>query len=1632
MIILYDKNKTNGFNRNDLVLHNVTKCDVTWEKNGQFQIDLVYPIIQGDTAWQQIVKGAIIKCPVAYQQDQLFRLNTPSKKMDENSGYFYLEITGYHITYDLNDNFLEDVRPTQKSGIEAGRYILANTQYSHPFRWVGDITDINTAYYIRKNPINALIGDDDNSYLSRWGGELVRDNFNIGMYKQAGQNRGIVIRYSKNLTGFEQTGDDSNLMTRCLPYCTIDTSSTDTTGTTTTAETNTDEDLKPVLKLPEKYIDSPLISNYSHPYVKAVEVQLTTDQQKLTDEQKYTVMRNYVADLYSNKHVDVPVYSYSVNFIDLANTEEYKEYAILEEVKPYDYVTVKALDVDVIAELVGYTFNSLIKQYNTLTLGNIQNDIIRHNQKSLFQISKQNEQSIRILQAQMQDVPNSMLDIVTQTTSGGNNLFDHSILEDKYTSEWTNNGASVVSDNTLHDTDKVWELPAGANVTKQDIILNPDSYKGQQLTFSLSAKYSGLDITYDSSLGAVSSAKLGSISIKYKKCLANSIAGNWITNGNTGIITDYIPIDAGKAFTISNSEGYAYKLLAYDSSYNFVEDFTSSTSTPNYPFIRVEIDKSNMYPESITGFSIYENTEREFQDVAYLYADSVSSDWKVCSTTFALATANSSDVITHVNFTASNEDSSGTIYVAGFMLNTGTVRSDYSQSSNDTVQTLRVHEVITDYVQSKKADIDNLHAALITVDDLQAKSVEVDNLKASVGEFINLDTNTLKAQIITANNIKTGTITADSGIIATGAIQTAQIADGSVTDEKVVSMTANKLTAGEIDASKIEVINLNCASLTVGTINGQQISKGAITIDKLESSIGTAIESAQGKSKNFYGADIPSNPSKGDLWMKPVDGGIKPQQWDGSSWVDMTDITAIKAQEGLNNLSVGVNNLIRNGDFSQGVKPGTTAPYYWGFWGPESPEVFGSQGVAPYNLPRTLYIGHRTVNSGISQDVTNFVKPNTTYTVLFSSHKEGVDNVYTQIEYYDSNSTYLSDNVFSYNYSIPDTLQCFTFTTPSNFGKALFAHGGTAQIWQSGYLTTLGNVTLVEGNKAPSGWVPNLADMEDASFLRTGTINADRIGANSITADKLVAGSITSASGVIGALDAGAITTGVINAERLGAETITTDKIYCNGSLNNVALNVNVNYSSGTQSSGGMCAQGHLSTGVWGVTQYPSTAIVDLGGEINQIREISFDTFFPTDGRYIPKSYLLQGSTDGTTWTTIADVTDFIPTSGTFIRHALYGAFRYISLIVRAPQDNQSSVNISNFKVMCMQGGTIIDGNMILTGSIEATRIHANTITGDKLVEDAITAREIASKTITANEIASNTITADKIQAGTLTSASGVFGDISADNIKTGTLDASIVNVTNLNASNITSGTITADRINGGTLTLGGGNNGNGLEIVKDDRGLEIVRVDNNGLTITMQLTPDGYGLNRAFEIKAYNGDVLMTIDGQGQMNYYGAMAVRSLETTGNMITYADGKQALKTANVIEMSVINDANNDNSTYLAVNTSLHNRGIQSWISDIRLKENIKDSEVDALSKICAIKCRQFDWKESHTHQDLGVVSQELRKIEPTMAYGVKQPDDSLLYQPDESILIPYLIKSVQQLKQEIETLKTEISQLKGSI
>ena len=100
------------------------------------------------------------------------------------------------------------------------------------------------------------------------------------------------------------------------------------------------------------------------------------------------------------------------------------------------------------------------------------------------------------------------------------------------------------------------------------------------------------------------------------------------------------------------------------------------------------------------------------------------------------------------------------------------------------------------------------------------------------------------------------------------------------------------------------------------------------------------------------------------------------------------------------------------------------------------------------------------------------------------------------------------------------------------------------------------------------------------------------------------------------------------------------------------------------------------------------------------------------------------------------------------------------------------------------------------------------------------------------------------------------------------------------------------------------------------------------------------------------------------------------------------------------------------------------------SDIRLKENIVDAS-SGLEKINGIKIRSFDWKETGIHTDFGVIAQELFNVAPE---AVIEGDDKDIiektWQVDTSVLVPALIKAVQEQQTIINDLKARIETLEA--
>lgn len=340
IIRLYQANET-IFNHYETVLDKVLSFTVDQDENGIFSCDMVTPFDD------RIEEGKILQglTPIGLQ---LFRIIKVKKTL--TAGQKTLSVYGRHIFYDLLNNFIEDTRPVDKTMSQALQLILAGTQYPHPFTASSDVTGINSATYIKMNPVLAIMGQNENSALNRWGGYLKRDNFNIHVMATS-PDKGYSIELGKNLIGIEETLDITDVVTRIMPTVVIQEPT--------------------VTMLPEKYVDSPLINSYPHPIIKELRIQLTEEEKLLPLADIYTLMRARAGAEFALK-ADEPNVNYSIDFVQLRKTEQYKDLAVLEELDLSDTVSVYVplIGVNIQARVIKYKYDGLNDRFISMELGN--------------------------------------------------------------------------------------------------------------------------------------------------------------------------------------------------------------------------------------------------------------------------------------------------------------------------------------------------------------------------------------------------------------------------------------------------------------------------------------------------------------------------------------------------------------------------------------------------------------------------------------------------------------------------------------------------------------------------------------------------------------------------------------------------------------------------------------------------------------------------------------------------------------------------------------------------------------------------------------------------------------------------------------------------------------------------------------------------------------------------------------------------------------------------------------------------------------------------------------------------------------------------------------------------------------
>lgn len=345
MIEVYVKGNEDYGSNGDMTL-TPTTCEVELTVEGVAELTLEHPI-DDLGRWEYLVTDNVIAAPTPYSKKQLFRIYDYTKTETEVTAY------ARHIFYDSAGEMLVDVRPTNKTGQEALDTILSGTKYKAKT----NIKTRSTAYYIRKNIMEAIGGDDENSFINRWGGERMYDNFTVIINDRLGGDYGACAEFGRNMTGIEADISIDDVVTRIIPVS--------YNGHTLEGE--------------EPWIDSPLIGSYANPraaVIKFEDVKLLEDCQEgeegfstlelLREELKRRCTKEYENGL------DKPKVNYKVDLVEVANTEDYKDYKKLTTIGIGDDVLTKdrKLKINVTARCIRLVYDCIEKENAEVELGN--------------------------------------------------------------------------------------------------------------------------------------------------------------------------------------------------------------------------------------------------------------------------------------------------------------------------------------------------------------------------------------------------------------------------------------------------------------------------------------------------------------------------------------------------------------------------------------------------------------------------------------------------------------------------------------------------------------------------------------------------------------------------------------------------------------------------------------------------------------------------------------------------------------------------------------------------------------------------------------------------------------------------------------------------------------------------------------------------------------------------------------------------------------------------------------------------------------------------------------------------------------------------------------------------------------
>ena len=329
--------------------------EIVQERNNTYQLTFRFPT--SDPKWELLREETFLTADDLHGEQDFYIF-----EVEKQQGY--IQVYANQVISLLNSYIVSSIDVDRVSGTRALSALAGSITRANPFSFFSDIDDRHTLNIKDKNAMEVL-AKDKHSILGQWGGDMVRNGYNLRLLKNGGSENESLFMYKKNLSSYQHKTSTKSLKTRI------------TFKTTVKGEGEKAPDVDYVV-----VIDSPLLGKYSQIYEAVVEVndQNVKDQASLIEYGKQYFRTSMCDMLEDNLEISV------VGQSDVA-------------VRMFDVVSIyhEWYGLDVRKKITKYTYSPMAKRLKSIgfgafqsslanAIGGIVNDAVLNESRNLHQI----------------------------------------------------------------------------------------------------------------------------------------------------------------------------------------------------------------------------------------------------------------------------------------------------------------------------------------------------------------------------------------------------------------------------------------------------------------------------------------------------------------------------------------------------------------------------------------------------------------------------------------------------------------------------------------------------------------------------------------------------------------------------------------------------------------------------------------------------------------------------------------------------------------------------------------------------------------------------------------------------------------------------------------------------------------------------------------------------------------------------------------------------------------------------------------------------------------------------------------------------------------------------------------------